>query len=686
MATDVYYSISPFGTGDIKVASNISIAGGAGVATFSVAQTGNIGVGTHVISANIDGYISVMTNSTTATIVTALGVAHGNVTSESLTSISHEYASLVAFEAGFTDANHVNNTDLTAVDVVANAPCYYDHVDQTPDSSPVTFNFGITDTTRYVKVYTPQGGTESINNQRHDGKWNINRYHMSINNKYPFGILEQNTIIEGIQLDKVSVENTGIVLSCGALNITLNKCIIRQTGTSTGDIGVYGTENGFIVINCVVVGIDSVGIQLFGDSVVLNNTVSNCTTGIFRQGGTVNAINNASFNNTDDFSGTFNSLDYNASDDGDGTNAVDISPGGTEADDWNAAFTDYINGDFSVKDSVSVLFDAGTDLSGSGIIDDIIGTARPESVSYDIGVFELIIDAVPSVNLDALLKTTITKSFSLDTLLQKTVPINLSLDTFLQVIKTNPVLLESILRKLNITDTVSLDVLLSLLDIQTTLSLDSLLEQENITLTTALDVVLVYGLIEISLDVLLKKNNVLMTISLDSFIQKVNTETLSLETILQASLIKTLLMDTLIQKTNIININLDTITNKIQTAILTFETILQKQDQKLILLDTVLNTTNINTLSLDTLLFSGRLSTLAINTILQKTILKNVPLEALLIKTKASVTLLDAVIFGVLISTKSRNVFRVGLRDWLFEVGLQDWDFVVGRKDWIFEI
>ena len=68
---------------------------------------------------------------------------------------------------------------------------------------------------------------------------------------------------------------------------------------------------------------------------------------------------------------------------------MDISPGGTEADDWDAAFTDYSNGDFSVKNDSSVLYGAGTDNPGAGLYsDDIIDTAR--SSTWDIGAFEYV--------------------------------------------------------------------------------------------------------------------------------------------------------------------------------------------------------------------------------------------------------------------------------------------------------
>jgi hypothetical protein len=86
-------------------------------------------------------------------------------------------------------------------------------------------------------------------------------------------------------------------------------------------------------------------------------------------------------------------LNFNASDDGDGSNSVDISPGGTEVDDWNDAFTDYANGVLSVKNASSVIENAGTNLSGSGVTDDIIGTARPQDSIYDIGAFEFIVAA-----------------------------------------------------------------------------------------------------------------------------------------------------------------------------------------------------------------------------------------------------------------------------------------------------
>jgi hypothetical protein len=105
--------------------------------------------------------------------------------------------------------------------------------------------------------------------------------------------------------------------------------------------------------------------------------------------GSYSLQNLAIFNNNDDFGGSQiggATIDYCASDDGDGTNAIDWD---SEATDWAANFTDYSNGDFSVKDTSADIYQAGTDLSSSdGIWRDIAGNER--SATPCIGAFEYV--------------------------------------------------------------------------------------------------------------------------------------------------------------------------------------------------------------------------------------------------------------------------------------------------------
>lgn len=191
----------------------------------------------------------------------------------------------------------------------------------------------------------------------------------------------------------------------------IDSCIIKSTGSgATATIGVISeAANGLDrIFNTHIYGFISgaatgaCGISIVVDSTVkiYNCTIDGCYRGI-RQGpvhtsDTITAINNAIFNNTDDFSaggtGTF-TIDYCASDDGDGTNAQDFT---AEATDWNAVFTDYANGDVSLKNysTPPCCVGVGTDDPGAGLYsDDIIATAR--SSVWDIGAFEYVAAAAP---------------------------------------------------------------------------------------------------------------------------------------------------------------------------------------------------------------------------------------------------------------------------------------------------
>lgn len=162
----------------------------------------------------------------------------------------------------------------------------------------------------------------------------------------------------------------GIACTVATLTYTLYNNVIYGFvyGTNTHN-GINSSNNGTVnVYNCTV----------FGNR-----------NGFRQTNGTVTVKNCVSANNNDDFSGTFSTIDYCASDDGDGTNQVDWANEGT---DWGNVFTDYANGDFSLKNYTQAgikVIGVGVDNPGSGLYsDDIIGTSR--SSTWDIGAFEYV--------------------------------------------------------------------------------------------------------------------------------------------------------------------------------------------------------------------------------------------------------------------------------------------------------
>lgn len=396
---NVYYSICPFGTGDIKTGSpTLTILDG--VATLNVAQTGNIGVGCRITyDASEVAYISQINSATSFDLVTATGETPSDEDiAVTVNSIAHEYASLSAFEAGFTDANHIDDTDLTAAgaDVNAYACCYYDHDDQTADTSQIRFFSWTVDATHKLIVFTPQGGTESINNQRHSGKWDANKYKLvTTSSGYIIDTREDFVDYIGLQIEYAGV-STGVFgfifssfTTAGTINIGYN--IIRQTSSATGCRGIFPGNAGITVAmtvniyNCYVYDWTLSGTRSNDTDYTVNifnsTYYNNGTYGIRQSNGTVTVKNCAVFANTDDFIGTM-TIDYCASDDGGGSFPVTPS-------NWSDVFVDYTNGDFHLKSTDTDLIGAGTDDPGSGLYsDDIDGETRTST--WDIGADEYI--------------------------------------------------------------------------------------------------------------------------------------------------------------------------------------------------------------------------------------------------------------------------------------------------------
>jgi len=397
---NVWYSCSPFGTGDLKTGSPTITIETGGKATLSVAQTGNIGQGDRVTyNTSSVAYIAKVVDSSHFYLVTATGGTPGNVSGQTVNSIAHEYASLSAAEAGFTDSSHINNSSLVTADVIVNLVCYYDHDDYTADTTQVLFWGATTDATRYVNIYAPIGGEQSINNNQHAGKWSdTNAYRLVVSDGYAFGVYSYVKLVAtGLQCKNSRATGGNTVQLQSNTNVYIDKFIAVTTAGGYANIPVYTFSGGTCwLTNSVVVGASTSTSNNWGvtqgssDAMYIYNcTISNNQTGVVRTSGTLTVTNCAVFNNEDDFWGSSTTIDYCASDDGDGDHAVNISPGATEATDWAAAFTDYANGDFSVKDTDSALYGAG--IVQTGVTTDIIGTSRGKvGNACDIGAFEYV--------------------------------------------------------------------------------------------------------------------------------------------------------------------------------------------------------------------------------------------------------------------------------------------------------
>ena len=485
MPAPVFYSISPFGTGTIETgAGNITIT--SGVATLTVEQTGNIGVGvaieydTEDISyiapnrigfdsggttelkvdtkiedatsgatgivrfvellsgtwaggdaagwiyfesttgtfgnnntinrtkptsssniATVDGTIegNIGNGNTEFVVKSAIGADAANQTVTAVTSIHHEYASLSAFEAGFTDAAHINDTDLTNADVVAHACCYYDHDDYTVDSIMAAFDGATTSITQYIICFAPAGGSESKNIQRHLGAKDANKYLLVVSSDKCVFVKDNHVNLDGLQLGNSGGTSWGFGISmvyptriAGSYS-KFTSLLIYATGESSYGVYSYGDHIDIDIINCVILDFDDsekAGILAHtwtgGVHKIYHNTIYNCAYGILQDSKATTTIdNNAVFVCTDDFSVVI-TPDYCASDDEDGDHSQLLDGSGTPA--YDTEFTDAAGGDFSLPVG-SICIDNGTSLAASeGIWRDIAGNER--GATPDIGAFEYV--------------------------------------------------------------------------------------------------------------------------------------------------------------------------------------------------------------------------------------------------------------------------------------------------------
>jgi hypothetical protein len=266
------------------------------------------------------------------------------------------------------------------------------------DTTAVTFVGWTTTAADYIVIEGATGHRAKASG------WDANIYRLSTVDTIALLLNEQYVRVDGLQ-----IENTGITTNKAALSFTTvsaggsdlraTNCRVR-TGMNDGVTNATAAINcsdgdaTHTVVNCIVEGISTgsgIGNGIYiacdgdaGTSRITNCTVYNCRRAIMDgTGSKINVYNTVSFNNEDDFYGTFNVIDHCASDDNDGTNNVAESGGGAS---WPDDFEGAATGDFRLK-STSNLVGAGLDdplANGLGS-PDIDGTTRSD---WDVGAFE----------------------------------------------------------------------------------------------------------------------------------------------------------------------------------------------------------------------------------------------------------------------------------------------------------
>lgn len=245
-ATNVYYSVCPFGTGNLLSGGSPTIevdsSGNAVVTLNGASLVDNIGQGVAVEYGGNKYFISGITDLTHFSLVNALGVTAPQQANTALTSVHHEYASLSAAIAGAVDADHLNGNNLVSLDIALNIACYYDHDDYTWDTPCFITTFCIVDSDCFVRVYTPRGMdyNESINCQRsEDGKWDDTKYriHAPNENDWLSGI---RFTLDYFEVDGIQVSNdkTGnrYAIYADSKYFAITNCIIRGLGVSYTDL------------------------------------------------------------------------------------------------------------------------------------------------------------------------------------------------------------------------------------------------------------------------------------------------------------------------------------------------------------------------------------------------------------------------------------------------------------------
>ena len=291
-----------------------------------------------------------------------------------------------------TSGDHAAYTSLSACEAAE------DGVDHSGDDMIIhcnRTNGGGSDTTQaYFYVWTINSIKIIADDFPADGIYDDTKYELKVTNADALVIRDETVTVENLQINNIATDTNGafgIYLYGGTGVTTVNSCHIVGTSSATGNVyGIAAYENGTVnntIIRDQVNGADSghYGVICTSSAVItINNcTIYNCYFGVRELSGTASCYNCAVGSCTDDFKDVTNVL-YCCSDDGDDTGeSTAQSPSGGS---WDNEFTTP-GSDFSLESGGNCVGNASATYAPA---DDIIGTARPQGGTDDIGAFEYV--------------------------------------------------------------------------------------------------------------------------------------------------------------------------------------------------------------------------------------------------------------------------------------------------------
>ncbi|KKQ31203.1 MAG: hypothetical protein US47_C0001G0437 [Candidatus Moranbacteria bacterium GW2011_GWE1_37_24] len=423
LITKIYRSVAPDADGTLEAlttgASNaMTIA--SSTATFATALADNIGVGDAIqYDADGDGdidasdsivFISGRTDSTHFTVKTVSGTAPTAVSADTDWSLFRAYTSLANAETGTEnlaiDADLRNfdagNRDLASNSEQWNIACYANGT--TGDSTAVTLDGWTTAPQNYIKIYTPYLTTEVGTSQRHQGKWDENKYKrdgISMNTAVQDDFIR----IEGLQIRHTRNSGTGYgiivqtVASVSDVKISDNIIVGVLSDTAVGyGIWINDSDARVKLWNNIIYGFINPGqTSVAGLTTtaansyvyVYNNTIRNCYRGFHMNSSAAKMKNNIAVNNTVDYYLVANVVSSN-------NISSDATSPNTAYRNLSVSFVNSANDDFHLSPSDTSARNSGADLSQDywlPITSDIDGHARPASargygVATDIGADE----------------------------------------------------------------------------------------------------------------------------------------------------------------------------------------------------------------------------------------------------------------------------------------------------------